>query len=208
MTATLGPVWETILGSAVVAAIISGIITGVLKIFDLRREDSIRAQERSEARADRAAEVELQDRRDVAAREAERLKTRTTEGRAHAKILLAHLEALEAHLDGQPQPGTFGTYHWGKELSRPIRMTTRLLPDAEFREYLDLAMQVASELWVAASVGEGSEEPWSEQRKILRGVADQVGRYITDDGWDHGLIVELQSTKDALDEYWDEYERR
>jgi hypothetical protein len=196
---------EIIVGSSVIAALITAIVGGVFKIFDNKRVDNIRAVEREEARKDRAAELELEDRRQRASREDERLAKRAAEGRAQALVLLKALEDLEAHFDAEPNPGPYRTYHYKRDLNRPITSATRLLPDASFREFVSLAMQVVSELWVPGSVGEGPEEPGVEQRRIVRVVMEQVGRYVTDDGWDRTLVTEMRSSKDAIDEYYEEY---
>ncbi|WP_157006503.1 hypothetical protein [Agromyces laixinhei] len=196
---------EVIVGSSVIAALITGVVTGLFKLQEQKREDSIRKSEREEARKDRAAELALEDKRVALDRDYARMIERKGEGRAQAKTLLVHLEALQAEYSKQGQLGSFQTYSYRAELVRPVRSVTRLIPDAEFREYIDLAMQVITELWVPASVGEGPEEPSAEQSRILGQLLTQVGRFATDDGWDRALVVELRSYKDSIDEYWEEY---
>ncbi len=198
-------VLEVIVGSAVIAALITGVVTGLFKLQEQKREDSIRQSEREEARKDRAAELALEDKRVALDRDYARMIERKGEGRAQARTLLVHLEAMQAEYSKQGQLGPFQTYSYRAELVRPVRSVTRLVPDAEFREYIDLAIQVITELWVPASVGEGPEDPSAEQSRILGQLVTQVGRFATDDGWDRALVVELRSFKDSIDEYWEEY---
>ncbi len=198
-------VLEVIVGSSVIAALITGVVTGLFKLQEQKREDSIRRSEREESRKDRAAELALEDKRVALDRDFARMIERKGEGRAQAKTLLVHLEALQADYSKQGQLGPFQTYSYRAELVRPVRSVTRLIPDAEFREYIDLAIQVITEVWVPASVGEGPEEPSAEQSRILGQLITQVGRFATDDGWDRALVAELRSFKDSIDEYWEEY---
>lgn len=198
-------VLEVIVGSSVIAALITGVVTGLFKLQEQKREDSIRKSEREEARKDRAAELALEDKRIALDRDYARMIERKGEGRTQAKSLLGHLEALQAEYSRQGQLGPFQTYSYRADLVRPVRSVTRLIPDAEFREYIDLAMQVITELWVPASVGEGPEDPSAEQSRILGELLTQVGRFATDDGWDRALVVDLRSYKDSMNEYWEEY---
>lgn len=198
-------VLEVIVGSSVIAALITGVVTGLFKLQEQKREDSIRKSEREEARKDRAAELALEDKRIALDRDYARMIERKGEGRTQAKTLLGHLEALQSEYSRQGQLGPFQTYSYRADLVRPVRSVTRLIPDAEFREYIDLAMQVITELWVPASVGEGPEAPFAEQSRILGELLTQVGRFATDDGWDRTLVVDLRSYKDSIDEYWEEY---
>jgi hypothetical protein len=201
-------VLTTIIGSSVVAALVTGILSWIAKRIDQRRDDQIRHDEREQSRLDKAADYDAADRRERAARELVRLNDRKEAARAQARILLPHLEALSAEFDAQGSLARSRTYSYDKELYSPITSTTRLIPDAEFREYIDLAMQVIKELWVPASVGEGPEEPHYEQRKILANAMTQVGRVITDDGWDKTAVIELRSMKDLIDEAWQMYHER
>lgn len=196
---------EVIVGSSVIAALITAIVTGLFKLQEQKREDSIRESEREEARKDRAADLALEDKRVALDRDYARMIERKAEGRAQAKALLTHLDALQVDYSKQGQLGPFRTYSYRAELVRPVRAVTRLIPDAEFREYIDLAIQVITELWVPASVGEGPEEPSAEQSRILGQLISQVGRFATDDGWDRTPVLELRSFKDSIDEYWEEY---
>ena len=198
---------ETIIGSSVVAALITAIVTGLFKWIDRGRDGEIRREEREESRKDRAVEIDLEDRRARASAEAGRLKERKAEGRSQALVLLDNLEKLDAYFESEDPPLAYQTYSSKRELSRPIRNTTRLIPDPEFREYIDLSMQVVAELWVPARTADGPEYPGAVQRQILGRAIDQVGRFVTDDGWDRSLVAELRSSKDMIDEYWEYYER-
>jgi hypothetical protein len=198
---------ETVVGSSVIAALVTAIVTVTTKLIDRERESVVRSEERLEARKDRAAEIDLEDRRERARRETERVEKRSTEGRAQALRLLQALDELDAHFDAEATPGFYGTFSYKRELYRPVSSASRLVPDAEFREYVGLATRVITELWVPAKMGEGPEHPSDEQRRILRNLIEQVGRYITDDGWDRSLVAELRSIQDSIDEYWEEYHR-
>jgi hypothetical protein len=188
-----------------IAALVTGILSLVVKMVDQRREDGIREYEREQARLDKAVEVDTVDRRERAAREVVRLQERKSEIKAQAKVLLSHLEALNAHFDAEGMLPPYRTYSHDNALYRPITSATRLIPDAELREYIALAMQVITELWVPASVGDGPEETYNAQRRILSHAMTQVGRIITDDGWDKTAVIELRSSKDIIDGYWETY---
>lgn len=68
-------------------------------------------------------------------------------------------------------------------------------------------MQVIIELWVPARTADGPEDPALFQRQILTRAIEQVGRLITDDGWDRALVSELRSSKDSIDEFWEAFPR-
>jgi O6-methylguanine-DNA--protein-cysteine methyltransferase len=196
---------ETIIGSAVVAAVITAVAGFISKRFENKREDEVRRIERLEARNDRKFDIDLEDRRERARVEATRLEKRQADARAQAQKLLRHLEGLQAEFEKEGTLRPYETYRSSRAVHRSITSEIRLIPDAEFREYAELARQVISEMWVCASVGEGPEHSSEVQKDILLKLLEQVGRYITDDGWDRSSISELRAAKDAIDECWDDY---
>lgn len=197
---------EVIVGSSVVAALITAVVTGFFKIIDHKREDAIRSNEREESRKDRAAEADLVERRERDAREQKRLQERKAEERAQARVLLQHLEALQAKFDAVIINAPYLTYSYNRDLMRPIASSARLIPSAAFREYVALAMQVIQELHVPAQLAEGPEYPDRLQKEILATLIVQTSRVVTDDGWDSSLVSELRSHKEAIDDHWEGYE--
>ncbi|MFL0359257.1 hypothetical protein [Curtobacterium flaccumfaciens] len=204
----VGVILGAIAGSSVVAAIVTSVINIFLRKSDRRHDAAVRKELRAEARKDRENEITFAERQARAKVEEDRRAARAAEMRTQAKVLLTKIAALEGEWDKQTEPGNFSTYSYVRALYRDASATIRLLPSAELREYASLALQVTSELWVPASVGEGPKDPARLQRSILRRLQVEIGRVATDDGWDRSAFGELRSTKDAIDDAWEEYHAR
>lgn len=207
----------TILSSSIIASLVTALCTFVIKWFDRKREDEVRQEEREEARKDRRdereetrkdrqAEIELEDRRERDRAEVAERMRRQAERRERGEELLSALNAIDQHFDNQAAPGHFRTYSHARELYRPVWSAIWKMPDEKLREYAGLTLDVMSGLWVPARLGEGPEDPAAEQRRFLKELLEKVTRFTYDDEWDPPKLNELQSTKDEIDQYWEELE--
>lgn len=205
---------SAILG-ALGGAIVGGIVSIILWFANGHREDSIRRDERShsdQVRKDQHQDaLELlrtqqahEDRVRVHERELERVEKLKSEARDYAKQLLQLTEDLKRRWDTDDSRGTYSS---DREWTRGFELKSRLLPDAEFREFLLSTMRVINETWVVESVGELSESGTAVQRKLLTQLIDQLMRYSADTSWDRSLMPEIRSAQttidDAFAEHWE-----
>jgi hypothetical protein len=202
---------DVILGSSLVATVVTLLVNVIVQIVankreDARfeREDAIRREALEEARKNRASEVALEERREAIRRHAEEDRHRQEAIQSQAKDVLSALNKVEVNLATQGPVGSFEAYRVDPELRRKVREASRLIPDADLREFVSIGMQVISELWVPASMGEGPEEVGQYQIQILTRIIATVARVATNDGWDRSLIIELDAAKEAIDVCWED----